>query len=278
VNQLYGKTLQADVNARGGFVAPHFGFGVFSNNYTSMRFSDPTFPTFDMNFISDYGYIIGGALSLGANTSVGLSARHIKRWGGAESIAVSSIIGASSSDLANNNFQNRGVGHGLDVALMTTLDGDWKPTLSLVWKDIGVTSFSQTTGTAPPPAQYDNLIFGASAHQSLGLLDLTHAFEYKYIRTTGYDLSQKIHLGTEASLGPLDLRAGFSQGYLSYGVGLDLWLFQLDAAAYTTEMGTYAGQSRNDKYNISLTIELDFDQSFKLQNSEGKKRRLKQRR
>jgi hypothetical protein len=278
LNQLYGKTLTADITARSGFVMPYFGFGVFSNNYTTMQFNDPTYPTFHMNFISDYGYVVGGALPLGPQTSLGLSVRHTKRWGGTQDIAVSSVIGSSSQDLANNNFQDHGVGLGMDVSLLTTLDIPLKPTLTFVWQDVGVTTFSQASGNQPPPTQYDNLSFGASIEQQAGIFNFTHAFEYKYIRTEGYDLSQKLHLGTEASLGPLDLRAGISQGYLTYGFGLDLWLFQIDAAAYATELGTYAGQSKSDRYNISITYDLDLDQSFKLKDSDGKKRRLKQRR
>lgn len=278
LNKLYGKTLTADITARSGFVMPFFGFGVFSNNYTTMQFNDPTYPTFHMNFISDYGYVVGGALPLGPQTSLGLSVHHVKRWGGNQDIAVSTVIGSSSKDLANKNFQDHGVGLGMDVSFLTTLDVPLKPTLTFVWQDIGVTTFSLASGNQPPPTQYDNLSFGASIEQQAGIFSFTHAFEYKYIRTEGYDLSQKLHLGTEASVGPLDLRAGISQGYLTYGFGLDLWLFQIDAAAYATELGTYAGQSRSDRYNISITFDIDLDQSFKLKNTDGKKRRLKQRR
>ena len=87
-----------------------------------------------------------------------------------------------------------------------------------------------------------------------------------------------MHLGTEASIGFLDLRAGIDQGYVTYGAGVDLWLIKADAAYYAAELGNAAGQIRNDRIIYSLTIELDFDQSFKLNNMDGKKRRLKQRR
>lgn len=278
INNLYGKYLAADVSARGGFVIPNFGFGVYSNNYTTMQFSDPTYPTFEMNFISDYGYAIGGSIPLDANTSFGITARHIKRWGGLQDIDVSTIVGSSSTDLANNNFQDRGTGHAVDLAFMTTLSNhSLKPTFALVWQDVGVTTFNLSSGTKAPPSQQDNLIFGTSIQQDLGIMGLTHAFEYKFIRS-GDSITKKLHLGTEASFGMLDLRAGLNQGYLTYGVGVDLWFFQVDASIHSTELGTYSGQSRNDNYNVSLTFELDFDQSFKLRDSQGKKRRLNQRR
>lgn len=277
-NSLYGKTLTADIAARTGFAMPGFGFGLFSNNYTNMQFSDPTFPTFHMNLISEYGYVVGGAFSLGPDTSFGISARHIKRWGGDKDIDMMSLVGSSSDTVASSNFQDHGVGHSMDLAFMTTLNHPLKPTLSVVWHDVGVTSFNLTSGTTAPPAQYDNLIFGAAIKQEASIFTFTHAFEYKFIRTTGYDLSKKLHLGTEASVGPFDFRGGINQGYVTYGVGVDLLLFQLDAAAYSTELGTYTGQARSDRYSVSLTFNLDLDQSFKLKDMEGKRRRLKQRR
>lgn len=279
LNKLYGKTFMVDATARASLAMPYIGFGVYSNNYTNMKFSDPTFPTFKMHLISDYGYAVGGAVPLGKNVSLGVAVRHVKRWGGDEEVNVADLVGANSRSIAERAFQDRGVGHALDLGFMATLDHPLKPTFSFVWQDLGVTTFSQTAGTKAPPSQYDNLIFGVSAQHELALIDFTHAFEYKFIRTdSGDDLSKKLHLGTEASLGLINLRAGLNQGYLTYGAGVDLWLLQVDAAFYSNELGTYAGQARSDNYNVSVTLSLDFDQSFKLEDAAGKKRRLKQRR
>jgi len=278
LNKLYGKTLTAEVTARSGFVMPNLGFGVFSNSNTHMQFNDPTFPTFKMNFISDYGYILGGAFSLGGQASLGASMRYTKRWGGEEDINMASLIGASTNTLASNNFINHGVGHALDIAAMTTLNHPLKPTVSLVWQDVGVTTYNMTSGVKNPPSQYDNLILGIALPQEYGIVSFTHAIEYKFIRTEGYDFFKKIHLGTEASIGPLDLRAGINQGYITYGAAVDVWLVQVEAAAYATELGTYGGQGRSDRYSVGLSFNMDFDQSFKIRDSIGKKRRLKQRR
>lgn len=276
---LYGKNFMADVTARGSIALPFLGFGAFSNNYTNMKFSDPTFPTFNMDFISDYGYVIAGALPLGKNVSLGVAGKHIKRWGGNEEINVSSLIGSNANSIAEQNFQDRGVGHSMDVGFMASVEHPLNPTFSVLWQDVGVTTFSHASGNKAPPSQYDNLSFGVSLNHELALIDFTHAFEYKFIRTdSGDDLSKKLHIGTEASLGLINLRAGLNQGYVTYGAGIDLWFLQIDAAAYTNELGTYAGQARSDNYHVSATLSLDFDQSFKLEKSNGKKRRLKQRR
>lgn len=278
LNQLYGKILTADVDAKAGFAIPNFGFGVFSNNYTNMQFNDPTYPTFDMKFISDYGYILGGAVGLGDSVSLGASVRHVKRWGGDQQIAVGTLAGQSVQDVANNNFQNHGVGHALDLGLTVELPGTMKPVAAIVWQNVGKTNFNMTSGLMDPPREDDNLILGLSLQSELSFIKFSHGIEYDFVTNYSEDPTKKIHLGTEASIGPVDLRAGLSQGYLTYGVGLDFWFFTVEAAAFATEMGTYAGQSRSDRYNVSVTFEMDFDQSFKLTGSNGKKRRLMQRR
>ena len=279
INNLYGKYLSADIDARSGIVMPNLGFGAYSNNYTQMQFNDPAYPTFNMNFIADYGYILGGAFSAGPSTSVGLTFRHIKRWGGNKEINVGSLIGASANDVANANFQDKGVGHALDIGIVHTVESSkYKPVLALVWRDVGVTKFNMTSGTDDPPRQLDNLMLGASITQEAAFIKFSHGIEYKFATDHAENPTKKIHLGTEASIGPLDLRAGLSQGYVTYGVGLDLWFFNIEATSYSTELGTYSGQDRSERYNVSVTFEMDFDQSFKLLGSDGKKRRLMQRR
>ncbi len=278
LQDLYGKTISADVAARGGLVLPYFGIGAYSTNYLVESFNNPAYPTFNINYISDYGYLVAAAVPLAKNTSFGVKVRSAKRWGGNKDIDVSSLVGSSNQDVIDSNFPDHGTGVGLDLALMTTIDVDFKPTFALVWNDVGQTRYQMYSGTQDPPIQENNLIFGASVQHEFLFADWTHSFEYQYIRTEGENIGKKLHFGTEASYGLLDLRAGLSQGYLTYGVGIDLALIEVDATFFTSEMGAYAGQTRNDRYQVGLTLTFDFDQSFKLTTMDGKKRRLKQRR
>lgn len=278
INGFYGLNSFADATVNSGFVMPFFGVGVYSTNYILESFNNPPFPTFNATFISDYGYVVGGAIPIGPTTSFGISGRHIQRWGGNQDILVTNLIGTNDKTLLQNTFQDKGVGNALDLALMTTLPTALNPTLSFVWKDVGRTTFKQSAGTQSPPSQADNLTFGASIQQEMSIVNWTHAIEYKFIATPNEDFSKKIHIGTEASIGFVDLRAGLNQGYFTYGAGVDLWFLKADVAYYTTELGNAAGQLRNDRMIYSLTIEMDFDQSFKLKNRDGKKRRLKERR
>lgn len=276
LNDLYGQTFFADASAKSGMVIPYFGVGAYSSNYFHETFSDPVYPTFDVDFVSDYGYLIAAAIPLGPNVSFGVAGRHVKRWSTQTQILVTDLIGTNDQDLIKSRAQDRGTANALDVSFLATLPGELKPSLAFVWKDVGMTRFEPTAGNGPE-RQDDNLIFGASIQHPFAYGSWTHAIEYKFISTPNEDFTKKIHIGTEASFGLIDLRAGLSQGYLTYGAALDLSFIRIEAAAYTLELGRSAGQSPSDRYQASVSINLDFDQAFKV-SKEGKKRRLMQRR
>ncbi|MFZ3230535.1 MAG: hypothetical protein WA160_10055 [Pseudobdellovibrio sp.] len=279
INGLYGLNSFADITIRSSFVMPYFGLGVYSSNYILESFNNPPFPTFNANFISDYGYVVAGAIALGPTTSFGFAGRHVVRWGGSSDILVTDLLGSNDQAVLQNSFKDKGIGEAMDLGFVTTIpNGDLSPTISATWQDVGRTTFSQTAGSSSPPSQADNLTLGVSLEQNAFLIHWTHALEYKYITRPNENITKKIHVGTEASFGLFDIRGGFGQGYLSYGGGIDIWLFRADVAYYTAELGSMAGQMRNDRVIYSLTFEFDFDQSFQMKDTEGKKRRLKQRR
>lgn len=273
---LYGQTFFADVSAKSGMVFPNFGFAFYSTNQMSETFNDPVFPTFNVDFVSDYGYLVAGAIPIGPQASIGISARHVKRWEAKKDLLVTDLVGTTDQDLIESVASDKGTGNALDLSFLATFSGNLSPTLGIMWHDVGMTRFEPTAGNGPV-RQDDNLVLGGSIQHPFSLATWTHAIEYKFIRTEGEDISKKIHLGTEASFGIFDLRAGFSQGYLTYGAALDFSFLKIEAAAYSVELGNSAGQNRSDRYQASISLNLDFDQAFKL-TKDGKKRRLMQRR
>lgn len=276
LQDLYGETFFAEGSAQTGMVFPYFGVGAYSANHITEVFNNPVFPTFNVDFMSEYGYIVAGALPLGENVSFGFTGRHMKRWSGKQDILVTDLIGTNERYLVESRFQDKGTGDAIDVSFLATLPQQ-NVNIAVVWKDLGHTAFKTDTGNGPE-RQEDNLSFGVSKTSKHNFFDMTYAFEYDHIRQSGENIAKKLHLGAEMSLGLIDLRAGLSQGNLTYGAGIDLWLINIEAAAYCDELGSSIGQSRSDRYQASVSITLDFDQAFKLKNQMGKKRRLLQRR
>lgn len=276
LQDLYGETYFAEITAQTGMVFPFFGVGAYSSNHTAEVFNNPVFPTFSVDFLSDYAYTIGGAIPLGSNASLGIGWRHIKRWGGQRDLLATDLIGTNDTDLIESQLTDKGTGNALDISFMTSLPQE-NIDFVLSWKDLGHTAFSADAGVGPE-RQDDNLAFGVAKVSKMTIADITYAFEYDHIRQSDHDLTKKLHFGTEVSFPILDLRAGLSQGYFTYGVGIDFWLITIDAAAYTEELGSSVGSVRSDRYQASISLNLDFDQAFKLRGESGKKRRLMQRR
>lgn len=276
-NQFFGKDVWLRAGGSTALTFPYFGVGAYTDTQTHLILHNPAFPRFDTTFISDYGLVVGGAFPLGPISYGGIAFKRISRWGGQQDIDLGVIANGNPSDIADQ-FQNKGNAYGIDLATVTTLPLPLSPTISLVWQDVGSTAFTKSAGEDAPPRIHDNLSLGLSTLMDLPGLDWTTGFEYRHITESQYSLGHKLHLGTELSLPIVDVRAGLNQGYLTYGAGISLLFIQLDAAVYTEETGAYTGQTAQNRIEFGLSIDLSFDADFKLMDSKGKRRKLKQRR
>lgn len=276
-NKLYGKHIWLRGGGKTSVGIPNFAVGAFSDSHAQLELHNPAFPQFATEFNSDYGMTVGAAVPLLPGVYGGMALKKISRWGGSKDIDLGTIASGKVDAIADQ-FQDKGNGYGVDLAAMTTLPMPFSPSFSVVWQDVGSTAFNMSAGTQAPPRIHDNLSVGVSTLMDLPGLDWTSGFEYRHITESQYPLAEKLHLGTEISLPLIDLRAGFSQGYSSYGLGFSFLFLTFDVASYTEERGAYAGQTPENRIQAGLSIDLSFDADFSLTDSSGKKRKLKQRR
>ncbi len=73
------------------------------------------------------------------------------------------------------------------------------------------------------------------------------------------DILKRLHLGAEAMLwrntwSDFALRAGMYQGYLTAGLELRLTLLTVGFATYAEEVGAYAGQDKDRRYLLTLSM------------------------
>ncbi len=275
-NQIMGKKIWLSLFARTSFTMPYFGFTAYNEGRLSGEILNPAYPQFDATFLNDTGLVAAWALPVGPLASIGGNIKRIQRWGGFQSISLG-VISGGSSDLLSQ-FQNKGIGYGFDLAFMMKIPGVFNPALALTWADVGSTAFSKTAGTSAPPRIHDNLSLGLGSTLDLPGLDLSAGMEYRHITETGIQIGKKLHFGTEISLPFINLRAGLSQGYPTYGAGFNFLFMKFDAAYYDVETGEYPGQTRENRIQLGLSMELSVDANFKFISKDGKKRKLKQRR
>lgn len=276
-DQIVGKKIWISLFAKTALVLPYFGFTAYNDGKLSAVIRNPAYPEFDVNFMNDTGLAFAGALPVGPLASVGFGVKRVTRWGGAQTIGLGTIASGDSSSLVDQ-FQNKGIGYGLDLAFMMKIPGALSPTVALTWMDVGSTAFAKTNGSEAPPRIHDNLSLGIGSTIDLPGLDISTGMEYRHITEDGLQIGKKLHFGTEFSLPFIDLRAGLSQGYPTFGAGFNFFFMRLDAASYKVETGDYPGQSPESRIQVGLSFELSVDADFKFYAKDGKKRKLKQRR
>ncbi len=277
LSSFYGKDIWIGVGGNSSLALGALGFSVYSSGAMDFRLSNPAYPQLAINYLNDYGFVIGGGLSLGPSLFAGMNLKRITRKGTLLLLGPDELETISSSTLMDR-IQDEGTGYGVDLGLLWKAPTPGNPTVSLSWKDVGSTEFIKTIGDKGPPRLKDNLTLGISANGSAYGLGFGTGLEYRHIMETGEPIGKKLHLGLELSLLFADLRAGLYQGYTTYGLGVDLWLLNLDAAIYGVETGAYPGQTKSERIQISLSMDLSFSPDFSYIGASGKNRRLKQRR
>ncbi len=278
-NSLFGEQIWVKANGRAGAAIPLFAMGYMTDYEVSAQLNNPVFPQFETYFRNDEAYYLGTSFKVAPGTSLGFSLKRINRWGGStEDLGVADVANASSLSDIGASFSNKGQGTGLDFAILHEVPAPFSPTFTLVWQDVGSTAFRMTAGSEAPPAIEQNLTFGTGVGVDLPGLDLLLGMEVRHLLQSDLEIGKKLYIGTEISLPLIDVRAGYTQGYLSYGVGLNLFILNLDLAAYQEELGAYPGQSGDQRYMVSLNFDLSFDAEFNFTDNSGKKRKLKQRR
>ena len=132
-------------------------------------------------------------------------------------------------------------------------------------QDLADSGFVTSSGTpAGSFALTPNVVLGASWHPDLGafsrildprvLLEIQDPLAVIRDRASFFNL---VHAGVEVeALGFLALRAGVNKGWLSAGVGLDLFFLEVDAAVFTEELGWRPGQNGRSGVALQAAIRL----------------------
>jgi hypothetical protein len=256
---------------------------------TTSIFVEPVFTTSPVVGLS-HGFRFGDSRLI-----IGGDVRGILRARTPDRISLSTVLemmdGEEGSDDPMNIELDVSVGYGFDAGAIFELDGGL--TVGGVVQNIGGTKMitARKTGNdlqtamdthgSDVQALYDDVFADPDANGysyqipmsitgGVGFetpdkeaLDMRFAAEYThtfYEEEANIDhdtLWKNIHLGGEVSLFRfLKVRGGFNQGYLTAGVGFDLFVIELDATYYSRELGNYAGHRQNEALVIGTKIKL----------------------
>lgn len=161
----------------------------------------------------------------------------------------------AAEDFDISDYQKDGSDFSLDLGILYELPflEGLKPKVGISYLDITDLDF----GDSKIPAR---LNLGFSINPKVPVLaDLIVALDYEDLtHSYSQDSSfwKRLHLGMEGGFlkRHILLRLGLNQGYPTAGVELDVWLLRLGYVYYSEEMGAYAGQDRDSRHLVQLTL------------------------
>ena len=280
VNSRWGEQTWAGGGVKSAVTIPYFGIAAFSAADLSMYSENPANPVVNLDYSADYGLAIAGAIDLVPSiASFGLTAKRITRVGTSYPLRAGTVADVDEDEI-KEELKNRGSGYGLDAGFLITMPSPIKPSLALVYKNIGYTAFGHEGGARAPARIAPDFTMAGSLEIDAMLITVTPSFEVKNMTDQETQIGKKLHLGLEVSLPLIDIRAGLHQGYYALGAGFDIGVMRVDAATYGVELGEYPGQHEDRRYMAQVTFDLGFDiANFSGKDSKtGKRTHLKQRR
>lgn len=280
---LAGRHIHARLGSTSQLTIPHFAMALIYQRIIDFENQNLILPvttvrdTTDFGFAAGFGFGIGKGQNRTKRLRFGASLRYLRRTGGVRDIAIADLTN-SDTDAILDEFSASG--WGLGVTLGTQFQLPFKSrseyTLSFVWHDIGDTTFGKHTDVDRPDPIEANMTVGFAARFPIGGAanrrvarrfghprsnsSLTFAFDYSHLNkgTDEEHFAKHLHFGMNLELPVISLQAGFNQSSLTFGAGVNLGAIKLNAVTYGEELGDYAGQRPDRRYQISIATGFGF--------------------
>lgn len=281
--RLQGFPVHAQLGITPGFKIGGFGLSYIANSTMNLVLRNAIHPALDLDYRYDKGFVMGYAHSFGSlagrtsrkskssqgsMTSIGASFKYIQREGTETSY---DLFGTKLLNDINSGLDDveaikeaigysRGKGIGFDLGVLHTIRaGGTEMNFGASVLDIADTRFSRSSDTEEIPIQEMSFNLGASYIQKFGIFKSTFSVDLHPLEEP-VDFARKIHLGIKFEVPLIDIMLGFNGGYLSYGLGLNLWPFHLMAGLYSVESGSEYKSEKSGRgilYLSLLNIDLD---------------------
>ncbi len=238
------------------FVARNFGIGIFAKQMLAARGNEDG--TLSVKQQDDLALVMGVNFRFfDGRVKLGLTGKAISRIE-VDEVALDSTLDLSNASLAAAGQLREGVGVGYDMGLNLTAPWQMLPTLSLVARDMGGTSFDANSGLRGPETSERPLALKQDIDVAVALFPIHNNFirsswtvEYRNLLTNQDDTSKTryIHAGIEVNLADrFFLRAGYNQGYWTAGFESALENFQFQMATYGEEVGVGDAKLEDRRY------------------------------
>lgn len=230
----------------------HFGIGIFNTTDIWIKVDKGIYnPKVYGQAVSDLVFVSGYSQPVSDKVTLGVTGKYVsRRTSGLVQIGAANLGGTNEVlKPAYNNLRKdeRGIGLDLGVLYAPKPRLDFGFVMTEVLSQIGGRSISR------------NLKAGVAYRwETLPWLSLRNGVVAADVEdllfTSGDSFFKQLHVGAATTLFVFDLRAGCNRGYLSAGIGLNLYIFNIDYVYYGEELGTYPGHKAEWYHALELAV------------------------
>ncbi len=258
-----------------GFTNPGFGIGVFTGGSSRFGVYDVANPDVKISALGDAGLLMGGSVSLSLLDipfQVGGTVKYVYRNRLLDAVTQSKTFSRSPSEIVNSaaavtaNIANAGItGLSGDLGMLMPFGPGQ---LGVVLNNIGGSlSGSYTTSRNRTVTYSETLpyllgigyaqVIDATAMPwfgtTIGTFDMAADYYFQY--SNAY---KNVSMGLEKRIwdNRIAFRVGINQGYPTFGLGFDLYVFKLEYAFTTTEAGDYLGEDPISYNMVEINLPL----------------------
>ncbi len=259
-----------------GFYSPHFfgentglAFGLLIDEQTDLMLRGNS--DVDAQALVDIGPNVGVAHKfLDGALNVGMNAHVLYRLSGDPTLSSTAFLAGQKVTL--NSVAGQGIGVDFDLGAYyklpwalpffkkVSVGGSLNSLMQSTYRVAGKTIVKAVTTSPFGNDRTGSLGVRADLPDFLVTSDSLFAIEFQDIGTTRRLASfwKKLHLGGETHLlvKMLSVRAGFNEGYISGGLGLDLPLFKFDVATYGEELGANTGRIEDRRFIARISFDI----------------------
>lgn len=263
MRKYVGKHQHIGASLFPNYTGHNLEIGVLGKMSMDAEVNSPAYPVLLADLKTDMGLIVAiGYSFLEERLRTGVTLKYLQRKRFYREFTAVDIANNGTTYNFNDNVKTASA-FGGDLGFTYQFENEeWKPRAALALQNIGNMDFGDyryaPASPAVPNAYRQQINIAGSVTRDVGIGKATIAADYNDLAGnvgTDQDKAKRLHLGAEFKFSHiLALRAGFNQGYLSYGAGLNFSAVKLDYAFYKEEVGAYAGQREDARHAMELSI------------------------
>jgi len=236
-------------------------------NHTTIRRN--IVPEFIEEIILDAGILVGISKGFLENEKLSLGTNMKLMFRGSGSTVIDATDLYSGEKLSLSDMVQYGVGFDFDLGAMYTFDKMlfFTPTVGMSINNLLASSYPFQFGNNDEIGDIGNRMKLKRTFSFGSKFELPNYERYKITRWIFvFDINdiglpggffKKVHTGTEVWFFDFVAgRLGINQGYITFGVTLDIPYFQIDFFTYAEELGRNVGSKAGRSYGFQVTVDL----------------------